>query len=117
MTLDLAGVVLILAALVMAYRLVVLSELANWVRDRWRVVWARRQRLPRWKRRLVWLAAFGACRDCHQHVSYRWRADHRSLEVDHVHPWSAGGSDSIWNLRATCRPCNSRKGAKVEVRR
>ncbi len=35
------------------------------------------------------------------------------LTLDHVFPWSLGGSDDEWNLQTLCRSCNSRKGAKV----
>lgn len=35
------------------------------------------------------------------------------LTLDHIWPWSRGGSDEPGNLRTLCRPCNSRKGAKV----
>jgi DNA-directed RNA polymerase subunit RPC12/RpoP len=35
------------------------------------------------------------------------------LSLDHIHPWSLGGSDERENLQTMCRPCNSRKGAKV----
>ena len=35
------------------------------------------------------------------------------LSLDHIWPWSKGGSDELENLRTLCRPCNSRKGAKV----
>ena len=34
-----------------------------------------------------------------------------SLSLDHVIPWSHGGSDSVDNLRLLCRSCNSRRGA------
>ncbi|OKI16598.1 hypothetical protein A6A07_11360 [Streptomyces sp. CB03911] len=32
------------------------------------------------------------------------------LTLDHIYPWSLGGSDTVDNLRVLCRPCNSRKG-------
>lgn len=35
------------------------------------------------------------------------------LEIDHVHPESAGGSHDAHNLQLLCRSCNRRKGAKV----
>lgn len=35
------------------------------------------------------------------------------LTLDHIHPWSLGGTDTYDNLQTLCRPCNSRKGAKV----
>jgi hypothetical protein len=38
--------------------------------------------------------------------------DHLSL--DHVHPYSLGGPDTLENLQTLCRSCNSRKGARVE---
>lgn len=35
------------------------------------------------------------------------------LSLDHIHPWSLGGSDEPSNLQTMCIPCNSRKGARV----
>jgi hypothetical protein len=35
------------------------------------------------------------------------------LSLDHIHPWSLGGTDTIENLQTLCQPCNSRKGATV----
>lgn len=36
-----------------------------------------------------------------------------SLSLDHIHPHSRGGEDTFENLQTLCRPCNSRKGARV----
>lgn len=35
------------------------------------------------------------------------------LSLDHIHPYSLGGEDTLDNLQTLCRPCNSRKGARV----
>lgn len=35
------------------------------------------------------------------------------LTLDHILPWSLNGSDHADNLQTLCRPCNSRKGARV----
>lgn len=48
-------------------------------------------------------------RDAHQCVACG--ATDR-LSLDHIVPWSAGGSDKADNLRTLCVPCNSRKGAR-----
>lgn len=42
--------------------------------------------------------------------------DYEKMEVDHIRPWSQGGSDEIWNLQATCKPCNRSKSANMSGR-
>jgi hypothetical protein len=37
------------------------------------------------------------------------------LTVDHIYPWSLGGTDDLDNLQTLCRSCNSKKGAKVGI--
>jgi hypothetical protein len=38
------------------------------------------------------------------------------LELDHIVPFSRGGSDTVENLRVLCKPCNSRRGAILRRR-
>lgn len=37
----------------------------------------------------------------------------KNLEIDHVIPFSKGGSDELSNLQLLCRSCNAQKGAKI----
>jgi hypothetical protein len=36
------------------------------------------------------------------------------LTLDHIKPWSLGGSDTPDNLQAMCRTCNSSKGDRLQ---
>lgn len=35
--------------------------------------------------------------------------DDIKMEVDHIRPWSLGGSDELWNLQPLCKTCNRSK--------
>lgn len=39
----------------------------------------------------------------------------RYLTIDHIIPWSRGGTHEIGNLRTLCRTCNGRKKDKYEL--
>lgn len=42
--------------------------------------------------------------------------DNMKMEVDHIRPWSMGGSDELWNLQPLCRPCNRGKSANASFK-
>lgn len=42
--------------------------------------------------------------------------DDCKMEVDHIRPWSMGGSDAVWNLQAMCKPCNRSKSNSHSVK-
>lgn len=42
--------------------------------------------------------------------------ENQRMEVDHIRPWSQGGTDAVWNLQAMCKPCNRNKSNGMTVR-
>lgn len=63
-----------------------------------------RRKIPQRVRELVYRRDGYACVECQSQDN---------LSLDHIHPWSMGGSDDPANLQTLCRPCNSRKGARI----
>lgn len=57
------------------------------------------------RRAAVILRDGGACAIC--------GSDDGAIEIDHVFPWSLGGSDDLNNLQVLCPPCNRAKAATV----
>lgn len=63
-----------------------------------------RPKIPASLRRAVYARDGHACLHC---------GTTESLSLDHIHPYSLGGQDTLENLQTLCRRCNSRKGARV----
>ncbi len=78
--------------------------LASIGRDDFRVGRPSRAAIPPDVRALVYARDGYACAQC---------GATSALTLDHVMPWSLGGSDDQSNLRTLCRSCNSRKGVTV----
>lgn len=70
----------------------------------WQVDPRPRQKIDPEVRAAVYLAADFLCEEC---------GTDGDLTIDHIVPWSRGGTNDPENLRCLCRSCNSRKGAKV----
>lgn len=63
-----------------------------------------RPAIPEWLRLRVYERNGWRCLQC---------GASEDLSLDHIYPWSLGGPDIEDNLQTLCRPCNSRKGARV----
>jgi len=60
-----------------------------------------RKRWPNALKRFVFERDKYRCVNCGTHLN---------LSIDHIHPFSKGGSDDESNLQTLCRSCNSSKG-------
>lgn len=57
-----------------------------------------REPIPRLVRRMIWWRDEGRCQRC--------GTNRGPMELDHIIPWSANGSDDSSNLRVLCAECN-----------
>lgn len=65
----------------------------------------RRRAIPAATRAAVMKRDDFACVECGSHLF---------LTLDHIWPYSQGGTDDHDNLRVLCRSCNSKKGARTD---
>jgi hypothetical protein len=63
-----------------------------------------RPTIPQSVRSAVWRRDGGRCVDC---------GSNENLHIDHIIPWSRGGSSTVRNLELRCESCNLKKGAKI----
>lgn len=68
---------------------------------------ADRRRFNQRERAVLWLASGGRCQQC------GCLLDPENWHADHIYPRSRGGATDVLNGRATCPPCNLRKGNRV----
>ena len=62
------------------------------------------------RRRLSKLEREKVYQKCHGHCAYCGCVlDYKDMQVDHVKPFSIGGSDDITNMLPACRSCNHYK--------
>lgn len=66
------------------------------------------QGISRKLRERVWRRDQGLCFYCGTHMGLK----NPECTLDHVIPKSKGGSNRMWNLVVSCRPCNSEKNDK-----
>lgn len=69
-----------------------------------------RQPLPQMTRRQVLARDSYRCAWCY---ASRARNPNILFEIDHIVPWSSGGSDHPVNLRTLCRECNQERSNRV----
>jgi 5-methylcytosine-specific restriction endonuclease McrA len=63
-----------------------------------------RATIPEDVRAAVYVRDGGVCQKC---------GTDKNLTMDHKHPWSLGGPDTVENLQVLCRSCNSSKGDRA----
>lgn len=68
-----------------------------------------------YKRRLIYIRDGYSCGWCGWHVEPDDPKPGRILQLDHVIPWSAWGSDRSDNLRTLCAPCNEDRSNFIDI--
>jgi hypothetical protein len=58
-------------------------------------------------RRQVWLSCNSKCSRCRSF---------QALQIEHIKPWSKGGSNDVENLTLLCRNCNQRSAMEQFIR-
>jgi hypothetical protein len=92
-----------------------LSDTAESTRPRHPVIrTGEREPLDPYMRRLVYERDGYTCQHCGRGVTPTSKAPGEVLQLDHVTPWSAGGSDRSDNLRTLCGPCNEDRSNFVD---
>lgn len=66
-----------------------------------------REEIPQFVRVAVWCRDKGRCEHCGERVEGPW-------EMDHIYPWSAGGSNLSSNLRVLCQEHNQERSNHVD---
>lgn len=69
-----------------------------------------RDEIPTHVRAAIWYRDGGRCKEC-------GATSDGAMHLDHITPWSAGGSDITDNLRILCEPCNMRRSNFIDAAR
>ena len=69
-------------------------------------------RLPKAIRDLVFRRAGGRCEFCRGPAAFA----HQSFSIEHIHPSSRNGKDTIRNLALACQGCNNHKYNRTKAR-
>ena len=74
-----------------------------------------REAIDPYKRRLIYARDGYACKHCGRQVEPDCPAPGAVLQLDHIIPWSALGSDRSDNLRSLCARCNEVRSNFVDL--
>lgn len=79
--------------------------------ERWPVIrTGERAEIPPHVRTAIWFRDNGRCVECHHSFSVKGQPWH----LDHIKPWSAGGSDDSTNLRILCERHNMERSNFID---